>query len=175
MQMSNYFTPIVQQCQINRHILSPLWPPVGSRVHHMMQGNENKCSSMLGLISFSSYDDQGLCGAEARRHCCPSHMIAQVHTKTQNHSPAFFFSSLPFISLAFSSPCLQPVQRPKFTRGTNRICAALTHTMQEANRGPLKRHEAPSVCRVRGGHASQCVAIFHPPLMFWTVTFEVMQ
>lgn len=70
----------------------------------MMQGNENKCSSMLGLISFSSYDDQGLCGAEARRHCCPSHMIAQVHTKTQNHSPAFFFP--PFPLLALPSPRL---------------------------------------------------------------------
>lgn len=81
-------------------IFFPLWPPFESRVHQMMQENENKCSSMLGLISFASHDDLGLCGAEPRHHCCLSHMIAQVHTKTQNHGPAF--PPLPFLSLAFS-------------------------------------------------------------------------
>lgn len=65
-------------------------PTLAPRVHQMMRENENKCSSMPGLISFASHDDLGLYGAEPRHHCCPSHMVAQVHTKTQNHSPACF-------------------------------------------------------------------------------------
>lgn len=57
---------------------------------------------MPGLISFAFHDDLGLCRAEPRRHCCLNHMIAQVHTKTQNHRLAF----PPFPFLVSPSPRL---------------------------------------------------------------------